>query len=78
MRRDKKSYDNMLGNAYAQVAISTTVRPCISGSGLGLCCGSFGAQVAVQAHHGLQLSRLPLMHPGAPMRHVPAHAEMPA
>lgn len=23
--RDKKSYDNMLGNAYAQVAISTTV-----------------------------------------------------
>ena len=25
LSRDKKSYDNMLGNAYAQVAISTTV-----------------------------------------------------
>ena len=29
-RRDKKSYDNMQGNGYAQVAISTTVRLAVS------------------------------------------------
>ena len=37
MSRDKKSYDNMLGNAYAQVAISTTVWPLFV-FGFGFCC----------------------------------------
>ena len=37
MSRDKKSYDNMLGNAYAQVAISTMVRPEIHAPHFGTC-----------------------------------------